>query len=95
MLRVESRVYEWDEEKNKRLQRERGVSFETIIAAIESGGLLDIVVNKKPREHQRLYVVCIGEEVYVVPTVSNERAVFMKTIYPSRRMRKKYEQPNE
>lgn len=92
---MESRVYEWDEEKNKRLQRERGVSFEMIVAAIESGALLDVVVNKKPREHQYLYIVRIENEIYVVPAVTNERAVFLKTIYPSRKMRNKYEKEGE
>ena len=87
-------MYEWDSEKNERLSCERGVSFEMVVAAIESGGLLDIIHNKKPREHQRLYIVRIDAQVYVVPTVSDSTKVFMKTIYPSRNMKKKYEKAN-
>lgn len=36
---------EWDEDKNKQLQIERGLSFEAIIVAIELGKLVDIIPN--------------------------------------------------
>lgn len=32
----------WELEKNGRLQRERGISFEQMVVAVEDGGLLDI-----------------------------------------------------
>ena len=32
----------WDPEKNKKLKRERGVSFEEVLLAIENGGLMTI-----------------------------------------------------
>ena len=71
------------------------MSFEMVVAAIEGGGLLDIIQNKKPREHQRLYVVRIDAQVYVVPTVSDSTKIFMKTIYPSRNMKKNYEKADQ
>ena len=34
-------IFNWDENKNKKLQIERGVSFEEVVLAIEDGRLLD------------------------------------------------------
>jgi uncharacterized DUF497 family protein len=36
------KTFRWNAAKNKRLQRERGVSFEEIVIAIGEGGLLDV-----------------------------------------------------
>ena len=33
----------WDDEKNERLKRERGVCFEQIVVLLEQNSLLDIV----------------------------------------------------
>jgi uncharacterized DUF497 family protein len=35
------KLFVWDLEKNKKLIRERGISFEKIIQAIEDGALID------------------------------------------------------
>ncbi len=82
--------HDWDPEKNAWLLEKRGVSFEMVVAAIESGGLLDILRNKKPRTHQKLYIVLLEEYVYVVPFVEDSEKIFLKTIYPSRTLHKKY-----
>ncbi|MDI6748803.1 MAG: hypothetical protein QMD73_01325 [Rhodocyclaceae bacterium] len=37
------KAFRWSPEKNETIQAERGVSFEKIVVAIESGGLLDIL----------------------------------------------------
>ncbi|CAG1022372.1 hypothetical protein MTYM_01666 [Methylococcales bacterium] len=35
--------FAWNEEKNRLLKAERGISFEEVIAAIASGAVLDVV----------------------------------------------------
>jgi len=40
-------MFEWDEKKNLKLKRERNISFERVVYAIKSSGLLDIIAQVK------------------------------------------------
>ncbi len=86
--------YDWDEEKNNILKSKRDISFEQIIIEINSGNLLDVLENPNQDKfsHQFMYVVKSGEYVYCVPFVQDEEKIFLKTIYPSRKFKKLYEQ---
>lgn len=83
---------DWDEEKNKKLKAERDISFEDVVIAIDSGGLLDIIghPNQKKYPNQNVLVVNIGNYAYLVPFVEDSQKYFFKTIFPSRKMTKKY-----
>ena len=61
--------YRWDDDKNALLQRTRGISFEEIVAAIETGGLLDNLQHHNPARYprQRLFVIALNNYVYQVP----------------------------
>lgn len=82
----------WNEEKNKRLKNERSVSFEMIIDAIDCGMLLDNIKhpNQEKYPNQNMLVLTINDYVYLVPYVETEFELFLKTIIPSRKMKKKY-----
>ena len=82
--------FEWDEEKNRKLIAERGISFETCVTYLQNGYLLDRVQNTSPREHQEVYIIEIEEYAFKVPFVRDGNKVFLKTIYPSRKATKKY-----
>lgn len=87
------KYFDWDEEKNWKLQAERGISFEEIKVAIESGKVLDAFdhPNQKRYPNQKIIVVEIDDYVYLVPYVKkDEEKVFLKTIIPSRKATKKY-----
>lgn len=77
----------WSAEKNDTLRAERGVSFESIVVAIESGGLRDILAHphrmKYPKQ-QVLVVACDGY-AYLVLFVEEEDYFFLKTAIPSRK----------
>lgn len=81
----------WDENKNLSLRRERGVSFEDVLAALD-GDLLDVIDHPNERQyaHQKMLVVAIRNYAYVVPYVENNEHVFLKTIYPSRKATRDY-----
>lgn len=79
----------WSEEKNKKLQEERGISFERIILAFEHKEILDDIVNPSYKD-QNMFVVNIDEYAYVVPYVLDGECTVFKTIFPSRKMTKKY-----
>lgn len=83
--------FNWSDEKNKLLRKERNVCFEDVVTSIDNGKLLDIVSNPcADRESQYCLIIDIGHYAYVVPFVKNETEFFLKTIYPSRKQTKKY-----
>lgn len=84
--------FNWNEAKNKQLKAERNVSFEEIGSAIRSGGLLDTAnhPNLEKYPNQRIFIVCFNDYVYIVPFVESEQEIFLKTIIPSRKMKKQY-----
>ena len=84
--------FRWSPEKNEALQAERGVSFESVVVAIGSGGLLDILAhpNQAKYPRQRILVVAADDYVYLVPFVEEEGFFFLKTIIPSRKATRDY-----
>ena len=84
--------FKYNQAKNNKLLAERGIGFEEIIQAIDSGNLLAVTdhYNKKYK-HQKILYVRILDQVYVVPFVQeNKNTVFLKTLFPSRKARKLY-----
>jgi hypothetical protein len=82
--------FRWNADKNLHLRKDstRAVCFEDIVAAIEDGGLLDDIEHKNSTKypHQRVYIVLHNNYVYGVPYIRDEESVFLKTIYPSRKL---------
>lgn len=80
--------FEWSEEKNELLKKERNISFEDVQTAIQEGFLLDVHkhTNTDKYPHQKQLVVQVHEYVYVVPCVPKENDIwFLKTIIPNRK----------
>lgn len=79
--------FRWSPEKNTLLQQERGVSFEAITVAVESGGLLEIVShpNRQKYPRQKIMVVAVTGYAYLIPYVEEADHFFLKTIIPSRK----------
>ncbi|MEG3438531.1 DUF4258 domain-containing protein [Pannus brasiliensis CCIBt3594] len=71
---------------------ERGIAFEEVVRAIESGELLAILDPPNPERYpgQRISIVKIREYADRVPYVEDETEIFLKTIIPSRKMQKRY-----
>lgn len=82
-------------EKNRLLVEQRGISFEEIIEAISSEKLIDVTDHPNQIKYpgQQLFIVDIDGYVYAVPFVyENRTTVFLKTIYPTRKLTRKYRQ---
>ncbi len=79
--------YDFNNEKNKILYKERGVTFQHVIDSIsENGVLLDFMhPNNEKYPKQRIFVVDIFGYTYCIPYVVNGDIIFMKTIFPSRK----------
>ncbi len=84
------KYFDWDEEKNQWLIKERGISFEMAVIAIEHDQVVAIVRNKHPRTHQKKLIIRIEDYLYVVPYVEDDEKIFFKTMYPSHEETKKY-----
>jgi uncharacterized DUF497 family protein len=84
--------YNFSPEKNQQLINEHGVSFEMIISILESGEIIETIEhpNKEKYKHQAIYIIQINNYVYMVPFVRKGREIFLKTIFPSRKLTKKY-----
>ena len=82
----------WNKEKNIKLKQERGIGFEDVLVRIDNGEILDIIdnPNKQKYPNQRIFILEINEYIYYVPFVENEKEVFLKTIIPSRKLKKEY-----
>lgn len=86
-------TYNFNINKSLQLKKERGIGFEEIIMAIDSGHLKDIINHPNPKKykHQKIYVIEIENYIYLVPLVKQkENEVFLKTIFPSRKLTKQY-----
>lgn len=84
--------FRWNPEKNEALRVARGISFESVVVSVESGGLLDILAhpNQSKYPRQRVLVVACDNYVYLVPFVEEEEHFFLKTVIPSRKATRDY-----
>jgi uncharacterized DUF497 family protein len=92
------KYFDWNNEKNEELIKDRGLSFEEVVFSIMHDGLLDVIEhpNKSKYPNQNIFIVNIDEYVFLVPFVEDDEVIFLKTIVPSRKMTKKYlEDKNE
>ncbi len=79
----------WSSEKNEILKRERGITFEEIAYLIESGRIIGIEENPG-RSNQKMSILEIENYAVIVPFVENDREIFLKTAFPSRKYTKRY-----
>lgn len=86
------KYFDWNKEKSLLLKEKRGISFEELINAAIDGGLLDIIdhPNKEKFSNQKVFVIEFDNYIYLIPFVEDEEKYFLKTLYPSRKMTKKY-----
>ena len=84
----------WNSEKNEILKRVRGITFEEIAFMIESGQIIGVEKNHK-RTNQKIYVLEIENHAFIVPFVENDKEIFLKTAFPSRKYTKRYDLKGE
>jgi len=84
-----AKVFEWNQEKNQTLIKERGISFEAVVLQIEAGQVIAIVPGTGKFKHQKHFVLNINNYIYVVPFVEDAQRIFLKTIIPSRKLTKR------
>ena len=90
-MNLPEKIVNWSSDKNEWLKSERNISFEEIIVAIaEQDKLIDIIQNNEKYIDQKVLVVEIDSYIYLCPFIENDNEIFLKTIYPSRKLTKIY-----
>ena len=86
------RDFDFSADKNKKLLADRGIGFEQVIHELKANKELDIVKhpNKDKYPDQKVFIVEIEKYVYAVPFIQKGDCYFLKTIFPSRKLTKKY-----
>lgn len=95
---VDSYSINFNEEKNELLKATRQIDFDDVINSIEGGKTLGNLKHfNSSYKNQYVLLVVINNYVYVVPYVRNakKKEIFLKTIYPSRKLTKLYRSTNE
>lgn len=71
---------------------ERGISFEDVVFALQSAGLLDDLKhpNAEKYPNQRMFIVRVENYAWLVSYVETDDELFLKTIIPSRKATKQY-----
>jgi hypothetical protein len=79
--------YIFDPFKNEKLKEDRGISFEDVITAIETGGLRAVRPHHNPVKYpsQEVLIVELNHYIYLVPCIKQGEIYVLKTIYLSRR----------
>lgn len=79
----------WDPLKNVYLKQTRGITFDEIIHAKLLG-----ITEHPIHAHQNILIYEYKQYVWAVPCVINKNGTFLKTIYKSRKLMKKYNKEN-
>lgn len=84
--------FRWSHNKNEALKKDRCISFEEIVLAIEADGLPDQLLhpNSEKYPNQSILVVALDGYAYLVPYVEEPDYLFLKTVIPSRKATRDY-----
>lgn len=86
------KYFDWNNDKNDLLKKERNISFDEVVYWITNGGLSEVIKNPNNRKYSKqfVFILVIDDYVYYVPFVEDEEKYFLKIICPSRKATKKY-----
>lgn len=89
----------FNEEKNQLLKVARKVSFDEVVNALEEGRLIAHLEHFKKKKYPNQYLLLIEVVgyIYVVPYIKDDKnkELYLKTVYPSRKLTKIYRRLNE
>jgi hypothetical protein len=84
--------FRWSGEKEAILRDRFGFGFEKIVEAVQAGHVLDDIVhpNSARYSHQRVLIVEMDSYAWAVPYVIDDGFIFLKTMFPDRRLTRRY-----
>ncbi len=84
-------LFDYSVEKNNWLKVNRNISFETVITYVMENKIIDII-NNPTRETQYMYVFNYEGLIHVCPFVISKDGIFLKSIFPNRKIARLYEE---
>lgn len=84
----EEKRIEWNEEKNNLLRETRGVNFEMFIDDIKNRNY--IVRRNENYPNQKKFIIFKNNYPYCIPYIEDEEKIFLKTIFPNRKLKKEF-----
>ncbi len=90
-------MFDWSDEKDAALRKDRGIGFQDIVYHIEQGDVVAVAQHPNQEKYpgQKVFYVRVEDYVYAVPYVEKKGTSFLKTIIPSRKATKKYLEDNQ
>ncbi len=86
---------EYNEDKSRLLKATRGVCFDDVIELIKKDQIVADInhFNQKKYHKQAILIIKFKDYYYMIPHIKDlkNKVMFLKTIYPSRKYKKKYE----
>ncbi len=82
-------LYEWDDLKNEKLKRERGISFEEIEWVLDNQPILGKVSSQR-HPQQIILLICINDYIWAIPTEQRGNKIRLITAHQSRKFNRKY-----
>ena len=80
----------WDDEKDRTLIKERGLSLETFASLILKKEYCAILKNPS-RMEQKIFIIPLQNYTYVVPfVIDKNQNIVLKTVFPSRKYHRIY-----
>jgi len=81
------KTFVWNPQKNRQLQRERGVAFEEVVAILCLTGPLAVMEHPNTLKYlgQKIFVVELRGYAHIVPSRETEKEIHLITIIPSRK----------
>lgn len=78
-------LFEWSNEKNTWLQKNRSISFEHLVSTIEEDKILNILPhpNKERCPNQVLVIFECDEYAWIAPCEYSHETILIKTIFAS------------
>jgi hypothetical protein len=94
---MEEFIIEFDIEKSKILREARGIGFEEVAFFIENDLVLDIIEHPSSTKYkgQSIFIIEINNYIYCVPSVFKGNKIFLKTLFPSRKLNKIYKKKKD
>jgi hypothetical protein len=89
--------FDFSVEKNDKLYKIRGITFQDIVEAVLKKGILKDFKHPNSKEYpnQRVFIVELKGYPYFVPYVTDGEVMFLKTAYPAREFKYLLENENE
>ncbi len=81
----------YNEDKRQELIKKRNIDLKKVVIMMQNKEYIDIK-NHDKRPNQKILVIIYSWYVCWVPFVEDKEKIFLKTAFPSRKLKKEYQQ---